>query len=101
MGNAEPTFIEALARIKKELAGVGAVVVALGGGAGWFGMDTTQKATQQVTAAESVSAELVKFYAPELGRCRMRVEDQKATCLQLLDNEREDTAHWRRQCEVQ
>lgn len=95
---AEPTFLEAVARVRKELAGVGLLVAALGGGGSWLGLGEVQK-------AESTSAELVKFYAPELGRARMEIdrlqkknEAQKDLCVELLNAERENTAQWRAQC---
>ena len=74
-----------------------ATAVLLGGG-GLFGLG-------KVNDAEGVSAELVKFYAPELGRVRMEVvrlqeknEAQKDLCVGLLKKEQENAAHWRAQC---
>ncbi len=84
----EPTLTEAFTRIKKELAGAGILVAALGGGSGWFGYSETQDA----------ETHMVQFYEQELGRCRMRVADQKTTCLELLTAERDNTAQWRAQC---
>ena len=96
--SAEPTFLEAIARIKKELAGVGIVVAALGGGGSWFGLSEVESAQTKTTAVQAEAVAIAQFYAPELGRCRLRVEEQKVTCLELLENERQDTAHWRAQC---
>jgi len=94
----EPTFLEAVARVRKELAGISFFIAALGGGGSWLGLG-------EVREAETVSAELVKFYAPELGRTRMEVdrlrkknEAQKDLCVGLLEAERENTAQWRDQC---
>ena len=101
----EPTFLEAVARVRKELAGVGLLVAALGGGGSWLGLGEVQEAEIEARAAEGISAELVKFYAPELGRARMEIdrlqkknEDQKDLCVQLLKTEQENTAQWRAQC---
>ncbi len=99
----EPTLGEAFLKIKGWALPAGmAVLTSLGGGGAvyeWF----------QVQQANATAAELVKFYAPALGTCTIekaeqqnlcieRIDSQKATCLQLLENAREDTAHWRAQC---
>jgi len=77
---------------------VGIATAVLMGGGGLFGLG-------KVNDAEGVSAELVKFYAPELGRARLEIdrlqrknEAQKELCVELLDDEKENTAHWRDQC---
>ena len=108
----EPTFLEAIARIRSELAGVGALIAALGIGGSWLGVGEVQEADSlaqeaevEARAAERVSAELVKFYAPELGLARLEIvrlqgknEAQKDLCVGLLKAERENTAQWRAQC---
>ena len=102
---AEPTFLEAVARVRKELAGAGILIAALGGSGSWLGLGEMKEAEDEAKEAETVSAELVKFYAPELGRVRMEVvrlqeknEAQKDLCVGLLKKEQENAAHWRAQC---
>lgn len=106
---AEPTLLEAITRVRKELAGAGTLIAALGIGGSWLGIGEVQEADSlaqeaevEARAAETVSAELVKFYAPELGRARLEIvrlqgknEAQKDLCVGLLEAERENTAHWR------
>ena len=87
---AEPTLTEALLRIKKEIAGVGVVLAAMGGG-NWFSYDQAQEAEQETAA-------VAQWYAPELGRCRMQVTEQKKLCLQLIQSEKDNSEHWRNQC---
>ena len=90
----EITLGQALGRVKKELASFGVLVAALGGGGSWFGWDAHTGAK----AAESTSADLVAFYAPALGQCRMQVEEQRKICLEMIENERSNTAAWQAQC---
>ena len=86
----EPTLTEALLRVKKELAGTAAVVVALGGG-NWFSWDDAEKSR---LSAEAVAT----HYVPALAKCEAQVDTQRKICLELVANERENTAQWRAQC---
>ena len=92
---AEPSLLEALLRVKKELASVGLIVAAVGGG-GWFQLD------QQDIAEDKL---VIQLYEADIGRLRMRVADQQTQldnqrkiCLGLVEAERENTAQWRAQC---
>ena len=84
----EPTLLEALARVKKELAGTGVLIAALGGG-GYLGINQQDEVEDK---------QVVQLYEAELGRCRMQVADQRTICLDLVAAERENTAQWRAQC---
>lgn len=84
----EPTFLEALVRIKKELAGTGAMIAVLGGG-GWVGLN------QQDNVEDK---KVIQVYEADLGRLRMQIADQRKICLELVANERTNTEHWRALC---
>lgn len=88
---AEPTFLEAIARVRKELAGAGILVAALGGGGGWLGLGEVDK-------QEKAAAALATHYVPALAQCEVRFQDQRKICLELIESERENTAQWRAQC---
>lgn len=87
----EPTFLEAVARVRKELAGVGLLVAAVGGGGSWLGLDEIGKASKSADA-------LAIHYVPRLARCEAQFDAQRKICLDLLRDEKENTAQWRAQC---
>ena len=70
---------------------VGIATAALMGGGGWFGLGEVEK-------SEKTAAALATHYIPALAQCEVRFQDQRKICLELIQAEREDTAHWREQC---
>ena len=70
---------------------VGVATAALMGGGGWFGMGEVDKASKSADA-------LAIHYVPRLARCEAQFDAQRKICLDLIEAEREDTAHWRAQC---
>ena len=99
----EPTVSEALLKIKGWALPAGmAVLTSLGGGGAvhqWL----------KVQQANATAAELVKFYAPALGTCKLekaeqqnlcieRIDEQRKICLGQINNWKGEAANWRAQC---
>ena len=83
--------MEAWAKLRRELTGVAGLVAVLGGGAQWTSW-------MDLDAAKATSGEVVGYFAPALGQCRIDRIAADDRCDRQLAEEREDTAQWRAQC---
>jgi len=88
---AEPTVLEAILRLKKEVAGMSLLIGSIVGAGSWLGLGEMQKSDD---SAGAVAA----YYVPALAASEARNADQRKVCLELLENERKNTDHWRDQC---